>query len=204
MPRPERTPLAIDTGGEVGARPGDPFDLARFVEAQSDIYPRFIDQLRRGRKLSQCMWFMFPQLIGLGYSHESRRYGITGLDEAEAYFAHPVLGARLRECAEALEALDPRLSVDDVFRYPDDLKLRSCLTLFALAAGPGSIFERLIGRYFGGIRDYISVARVQRQERWNMPSALLTDVWAASATKRAVPGSELRHGVSGSEAKHNC
>ena len=203
-PRPERTPLAIDTGGEVGARPADPFDLARFVEAQSDIYPRFIDQLRRGRKLTHCMWFMFPQLIGLGYSHESRRYGITGLDEAAAYLAHPVLGARLRECAEALAALDPRLSVDDVFRYPDDLKLRSCLTLFALAAGPGSIFERLIGRYFGGVRDYISVARVQRRERWNLPSALPMDLWAGSDTKPAVPGNAPRHAVPGSVAKHNC
>jgi uncharacterized protein (DUF1810 family) len=146
------------------ARVNDPFDLERFVEAQSDTYPRFIGELRRGRKLTHCMWFMFPQLVGLGYSHESRRYGIKGLDEAAAYLAHPVLGARLRECAQLLEALDPRLSVEDVFRYPDDLKLRSCLTLFALAAGPGSIFERLIDRFFGGMRDHVTVARLQRRD----------------------------------------
>jgi diguanylate cyclase (GGDEF)-like protein len=153
------------TGAErpASARVNDPFDLERFVEAQSDTYPRFIGELRRGRKLTHCMWFMFPQLVGLGYSHESRRYGIKGLDEAAAYLAHPVLGARLRECAQVLEALEPRLSVEDVFRYPDDLKLRSCLTLFALAAGPGSVFDGLIDRFFGGIRDHGTVARLQRR-----------------------------------------
>ena len=142
----------------------DPFDLARFVEAQSDLYQRFIGELRRGRKFTHCMWFMFPQLLGLGYSYESRRYGIKGLDEAVAYLAHPLLGARLRECAEALEALDPKLSVEDVFHYPDDLKLRSCLTLFAVAAGPGSIFERLIDRFFEGIPDHVTASRLGR---WN-------------------------------------
>ena len=142
----------------------DPFDLTRFVEAQSDLYQRFIGELRRGRKFTHCMWFMFPQLLGLGYSYESRRYGIKGLDEAVAYLAHPLLGARLRECAEALEALDPKLSVEDVFHYPDDLKLRSCLTLFAVAAGPGSIFERLIDRFFEGIPDHVTASRLGR---WN-------------------------------------
>jgi two-component system, cell cycle response regulator len=158
-----RPATATATTTTTTIRRNDPFNLARFVDVQADMYDQFISQLRRGRKLTHCMWFTFPQLVGLGYSHESRHYGIRGLDEAAAYLAHPVLGARLRECAEALEALDPRLSVDDVFRYPDDLKLRSCLTLFALAAGPGSVFERLIGRYFEGSRDFISVARLQRR-----------------------------------------
>lgn len=157
-----------DTRGDVSAaavtRTDDPFDLARFVEAQADVHARCVEQLRRGRMLMHCTWFTFPQLVGLGSSVESRRYGISGLREAAAYLAHPVLGARLRECAEALEALDPRLSVDDVFRHPDDLKLRSCLTLFALVAEPGSIFGRLIKKYFGGVRDYVTVARVQRAD----------------------------------------
>jgi diguanylate cyclase (GGDEF)-like protein len=140
----------------------DPFDLSRFVEAQSDLYQRFIGELRQGRKLTHCMWFMFPQLLGLGYSYESRRYGIKGLDEAVAYLAHPLLGARLRECAEALGTLDPKLSVEDVFHYPDDLKLRSSLTLFAVAAGPDSIFERLIDRFFEGTPDHITASRLGR------------------------------------------
>lgn len=140
----------------------DPFDLARFIVAQTDVYPRFIGELRRGRKLTHCIWFMFPQLLGLGYSYESRRYGIRGLDEAAAYLAHPLLGARLRECAAALDALDARMSVEDVFRHPDDLKLRSSLTLFSVAAGPGSVFERLIDRFFDGVRDPLTIAKMRR------------------------------------------
>jgi two-component system, cell cycle response regulator len=163
LPTAGRLKFSVRPAPGTLARSDDPFNLARFVAAQADMYERFISELRRGRKFTHCMWFTFPQLVGLGYSHESRHYGITGLDEAKAYLAHPVLGARLRECAATLEALDPRLSVEDVFRYPDDLKLRSCLTLFALAAGPGSVFERLIGRYFEGSRDFISVARLQRR-----------------------------------------
>ena len=158
-------PSAPEAGAQREARaPTDgPFNLARFVDAQADEYERFIGGLRRGRKLGHCMWFMFPQIVGLGYSHESRRYGITGLDEAVAYLAHPLLGTRLLECAAALEMLDATLSVDDIFRHPDDLKLRSCLTLFALVSEPGSVFERLIGRYFAGVRDHITEARLQRR-----------------------------------------
>jgi uncharacterized protein (DUF1810 family) len=111
------------------------------------------------------MWFVFPQMAGLGYSAVSIRYGITGIDEARAYLAHPVLGAHLRECAETLEALDPRHSASDIFRSPDDMKLRSSLTLFAQAAGPGSIFERLLGKYFNGQRDDRTLAMLQLQGR---------------------------------------
>ena len=99
------------------------------------------------------MWFVFPQLAGLGYSLRAARYGISGIDEARAYLAHPLLGPRLHECAAALEALPPALSAHAIFGTPDDLKLRSCLTLFGRAAGGGSIFERLIERYFEGRGD---------------------------------------------------
>ena len=142
------------------------FDLDRFVEAQAGgAHERAVADLRSGRKQSHWMWFVFPQMVGLGYSAMATRYGITGIEEARAYLAHPVLGAHLRECAETLEALDPRHSAFDIFRSPDDLKLRSSLTLFAHAAGPGSIFERLLGKYFNGQRDDRTLAILQLQGR---------------------------------------
>jgi uncharacterized protein (DUF1810 family) len=134
-------------------RGSDPFDLERFVEAQSGVHERALSELRGGRKRSHWMWFVFPQLAGLGHSGMAQRYGVSGLDEARAYLGHPVLGARLLECAQALAALDAELSASEIFGSPDDLKLRSSLTLFAHAAGPGSIFERLLAKYFGGQSD---------------------------------------------------
>jgi uncharacterized protein (DUF1810 family) len=132
----------------------DPFDLERFVEAQSGgLHERVIAELRSGRKRTHWMWFVFPQITGLGHSGNAKRYGIVGLDEARAYLAHPLLGARLSECAETLERLDTAHSATSIFPYPDDLKLRSCLTLFAQAAEPGSIFARLLDRYFAGRGD---------------------------------------------------
>jgi diguanylate cyclase (GGDEF)-like protein len=141
----------------------DQYRLARFVDAQSGVYEGFLSELRRGRKLTHCMWFVFPQLVGLGNSQLARTYGITGREEAAAYLAHPVLGARLRECAAVLEALDQRLSVDDIFDYPDDLKLRSCLTLFECVAESDSVFGHLIDRYFAGTRDAITLTRLRKQ-----------------------------------------
>jgi uncharacterized protein (DUF1810 family) len=142
------------------------FDFQRFVEAQSGgVHERAVAELRSGRKQSHWMWFVFPQLTGLGHSAVAIRYGISGIDEARAYLAHPVLGARLRECAATLEALDPRHSAFDIFRSPDDLKLRSSLTLFAQAAGPGSIFERLLAKYFNGQGDDLTLAMLQLQGR---------------------------------------
>ena len=142
------------------------FDLERFVEVQSGgVHERAIAELRSGRKHSHWMWFVFPQMMGLGYSAVAVRYGITGIDEARAYLAHPVLGPRLRQCAETLDALDHRHSAIDIFRSPDDLKLRSSLTLFAQASGPGSIFERLLGKYFNGQRDDLTLAMLQLQCR---------------------------------------
>jgi uncharacterized protein (DUF1810 family) len=100
------------------------------------------------------MWYVFPQLAGLGSSSTSQHYGLSGLDEAKAYLAHPVLGALLLECVETLLALPEDLSASDIFGYPDDLKLRSCATLFAAAdSRPGSPFERLLERFYRGVRD---------------------------------------------------
>ena len=114
------------------------------------------------------MWFVFPQLAGLGYSLRAARYGISGIDEARAYLAHPLLGPRLYECAAALEALPPHLSAHAIFGTPDDLKLRSCLTLFGHALVGGSIFGRLIDRFFDGRGDErtLLMLAARGEERW--------------------------------------
>jgi uncharacterized protein (DUF1810 family) len=115
---------------------GDPFDLRRFVDAQARIYDVALDEIANGRKRSHWMWFVFPQLRGLGRSPTAERYGIAGLAEARAYLAHPLLGARLRACVEAALEHSGQPLVD-IFGSPDDLKFRSSMTLFARAAGPG-------------------------------------------------------------------
>jgi uncharacterized protein (DUF1810 family) len=143
----------------------DPFDLDRFVGAQAATYQRAVAEIRGGRKQSHWMWFVFPQIRGLGYSATARRYGITGLPEARAYLAHPVLGARLLECAAVLEGLDSGESAVDIFGSTDAVKLRSSLTLFAQAAGPGSIFWRLLDRFFAGERDDLTVAMLRQLGR---------------------------------------
>jgi uncharacterized protein (DUF1810 family) len=146
---------------EALVRADDPYDLDRFVDAQSGVHERALSELRGGRKRSHWMWFVFPQLAGLGHSGMAQRYGIAGLDEARAYHEHPVLGPRLLECAQSLEALDATLTASDIFGSPDDLKLRSSLTLFAQAAGPGSIFERLLAKYFAGRPDDRTLAMLR-------------------------------------------
>ena len=130
----------------------DPFDLKRFVDAQKDDYATALAELRAGRKRSHWMWYSFPQLDGLGFSSTSRFYGIKSRDEARAYLAHAVLGPRLAECAQALLALRGR-SASAIFGSPDDLKLRSSMTLFAEVSAPGSPFERVLDQYFEGQRD---------------------------------------------------
>ena len=138
-------------------------DLERFAEAQSGVYEHALGELRGGRKRTHWMWFVFPQLKGLGRSATAFRYGITGIDEARAYLAHPVLGPRLLECAAVLEQLDAGLTASDIFGSPDDVKLRSSLTLFAHVSEPGSVFERLLGRYFQGEADDRTVAMLGLQ-----------------------------------------
>ena len=131
---------------------GDLYDLTRFVQAQETVYARALGELRRGRKESHWMWYVFPQFDGLGSSATSRLYSIKSTAEAEAYLADPVLGSRLVECAEALLALQGR-SAHEILGAPDDLKLRSCATLFAAVSPPGSVFTRLLEKYFRGEPD---------------------------------------------------
>ena len=125
----------------------DPYDLNRFVEAQNTNYDDAIAELRAGRKQSHWMWYVFPQFAGLGLSSMSIRYAIKSADEARAYLDHPGLGPRLIECAEAVLAIDNR-SARDIFGSPDDLKLRSCATLFAHVSPQGSVFELILDKYF--------------------------------------------------------
>ena len=130
----------------------DPYNLSRFVQAQEDDYERALSEIRSGRKRSHWMWYIFPQYDGLGSSAASKRYAIRSLAEAEAYLRHPVLGPRLVECAEAALAVESD-SASEVFGFPDDMKLRSCATLFAHVSPSGSVFERLLDKYFRGERD---------------------------------------------------
>jgi len=132
---------------------GDPHDLARFVDAQEGVHERALGEVRAGRKRSHWMWFVFPQIDGLGSSAMARQYAIQSRAEAEAYLTHPVLGPRLVACAEAAAAVPMPASALDVFGSPDDLKLRSSATLFAAVSPAGSVFERVLDRYFGGERD---------------------------------------------------
>lgn len=132
--------------------PQDSFNLARFEEAQSGRYEQALTELRRGRKSSHWIWFVFPQLSGLGLSSASKFYGIENLAEARAYVAHPVLGPRLIECVETLLCL-PCVSAAEVLGELDALKLRSCLTLFDVATREVPSFRRALSRFFEGVAD---------------------------------------------------
>ena len=131
---------------------GDAYDLGRFVEAQERTYDRALAEVRAGRKRTHWMWFVFPQLDGLGFSETARRYAIKSRAEAQAYLNHPVLGPRLVECVEAALGVEGR-SATEVFGSPDDLKLRSCATLFACVTPPDSVFARLLTKYYNGVPD---------------------------------------------------
>jgi uncharacterized protein (DUF1810 family) len=129
-----------------------PFDLARFVDAQAGIYDTVLAELRAGRKRSHWMWFVFPQLRGLGSSPTAVRFGIAGLAEAQAYLDHPVLGPRLRECTALVNAL-AGASMEDVFGWPDYLKLRSSMTLFAHSTEDNDDFTAVLETFYGGEQD---------------------------------------------------
>ena len=129
----------------------DPFDLSRFTDAQAPVFDRALQELRQGRKTSHWMWFVFPQVAGLGMSAMSQKYAIGSLAEARGYLAHPVLGERLRECVEILLEQEGR-SAHAIFGSPDDMKLRSCLTLFSEASGE-EVFLRALDKYFDGEPD---------------------------------------------------
>lgn len=136
----------------VSAAAVDPFELARFVQAQSTGYAQALAELRAGRKRGHWIWYVLPQLRGLGMSSTSAYYGIGSLGEARAYLAHPVLGPRLRECVEAV-CRHEGLSAEQIFGALDAMKFRSCLTLFAAAEGDSSVFARALGQFFGEQRD---------------------------------------------------
>jgi uncharacterized protein (DUF1810 family) len=139
----------------------DPYDLQRFVAAQDagGTYDHATAELRSGRKTSHWMWFVFPQVAGLGYSPASRTYAITSLAEARAYLAHPVLGARLIECAQILTRV-PGRTAEQIFGEVDALKLRSCVTLFRHAAPDEPVFGQVLDQYFDGIPDSATEQRI--------------------------------------------
>jgi len=139
----------------------DPYDLQRFVAAQDagGTYDRAAAELRDGRKTSHWMWFVFPQIAGLGHSPTSRTYAITSLDEARAYLAHPVLGPRLTECAAILAGLEGR-SAEQIFGDLDAQKLRSSITLFMHAAPVEPVFRQVLDQYFGGLPDPATEQRI--------------------------------------------
>jgi uncharacterized protein (DUF1810 family) len=137
--------------------PRIPFDLDRFMAAQEGVYERALGELRTGRKLTHWMWYIFPQVAGLGTSAMARKYAIGSRAEAEAYLAHPVLGPRLVACAEALLSVTGRTS-HEIMGSPDDVKLRSSMTLFAALAGSNSPFRAVLDRYYAGQLDERTVA----------------------------------------------
>ena len=137
----------------------DRSDLQRFVEAQAPIYAKVCEELRAGRKESHWMWFIFPQIAGLGQSPTSVRFAISSLDEASAYLTHPILGPRLRECANLILQAHAR-TARDIFGPVDAMKFHSSMTLFGKAAGEGSVFHKCLQRYLGGALDPATLARL--------------------------------------------
>ena len=131
---------------------GDRHDLNRFVQAQEHDYERALSEVKNGRKRSHWMWYIFPQFDGLGFSAMSKRYAIKSIAEAKAYLSHPILGPRLIECAEAALRVEGR-TAHEIFGSPDDMKLKSCATLFAYVSPEGSVFEQLIDKFFNSDRD---------------------------------------------------
>ena len=128
------------------------FDLNRFTNAQTGIYETALAELKNGQKRTHWMWYIFPQIDGLGRSATAKYYAIKNLEEVRQYLNHPVLGSRLLECTEAVLAIDGR-TVSEIFGYPDELKFKSSMTLFAFVANPGSVFVRVLDKYFHGERD---------------------------------------------------
>jgi uncharacterized protein (DUF1810 family) len=140
------------TSSDDSGNKGDPYNLNRFVRAQEVDYKTALAELLRGRKRTHWMWYIFPQVAGLGFSSTSNIYSIKSVEEARAYLSHPVLGPRLLECAEAVLSVEGRPATE-IFDYPDDLKMRSSATLFACMLPRGSVFDRLLEKYYGGEHD---------------------------------------------------
>jgi len=142
----------------------DSFNLERFVSAQAAVYPRIVEELQSGEKRGQWIWFIFPQMKGLGHSSQSEYYGIGSLEEAAAYLRHPVLGARLRQCARLVTLVEGR-AISRILGYPDDLKFRSSMTLFARAAEEAGLdaadFNDALKKYFSGEGDPLTEAMLR-------------------------------------------
>lgn len=140
--------------------PSDPFNLQRFVIAQNPVYPRVLDELRSGRKTSHWMWFIFPQVAGLGFSATAQNFAIQSRAEARAYLAHPILGPRLRECATLVNQIAGR-SIAEIFGQPDEMKFRSSMTLFAEASDDNAEFVTALKKYFDGKGDQMTIERLR-------------------------------------------
>ncbi|MCD5979390.1 DUF1810 domain-containing protein [Pseudomonas quasicaspiana] len=140
----------------------DTYNLQRFVDAQDPVLEQVLKELTAGRKQSHWMWFVFPQIAGLGHSEMARRYAITCLDEAQAYLAHPLLGARLEQCAKIIE---PQLqwTARQIFGSPDDLKLHSSMTLFAIAAPQHKVFQSVLNTFFDGTHDAYTQEKISNR-----------------------------------------
>ncbi|WP_437675823.1 DUF1810 domain-containing protein [Sorangium sp. So ce131] len=138
----------------------DPYNLQRFVDAQAPVYDHVLAELRRGHKTSHWMWFIFPQMQGLGHSPMARRYGITSKAEAEAYLQHPTLGPRLLECTRLVNQIEG-CSLYDIFDSPDDMKFCSSMTLFARAAPDNETFRAALDKYCGGEPDPRTLALLE-------------------------------------------
>lgn len=138
------------------------YNLERFVEAQEGVYGQALAELRAGRKTGHWMWFIFPQIAGLGRSPMAERFAISSLDEARAYLRHAVLGARLTECTQAVVEVAGRMA-HEIFGFPDDMKFRSCMTLFTRAAPDDENFRKALEKYFGGDEDGPTVEKLKAE-----------------------------------------
>ena len=140
------------------------YQLERFVAAQQSIYQQVVDELSAGRKRSHWMWFIFPQLAGLGFSAMAQHYAVSGLAEARAYLAHPVLGPRLRECSALVLAVQGA-TVHGIFGSPDNMKFHSSMTLFAQAAPDEALFRDCLDKYFGGVPDQATLDLLHKEKQ---------------------------------------
>ena len=151
--------IELAGGRHDGVRLNNPYNLQRFVEAQDPVFDQVCSELRAGRKESHWMWFIFPQLKGLGHSRMAERFSISSRQEGEAYLQHSVLGARLIECTELVNRIEGR-SVEQIFGYPDDLKFRSSMTLFAHLQPRNQAFQTALEKYFEGQPDTLTLERL--------------------------------------------
>lgn len=148
------------------SKSNDQFDLTRFTTAQEMVYARVLFELRNGQKRSHWMWFIFPQIDGLGNSSTTKLYAIKSIEEAEQYLNHPVLGKRLKECAETVLAIEGR-TISEIFGYPDDMKLKSSLTLFDRVSNSDPVFSSILDKYYDGELDIRTIEILEKMKNKN-------------------------------------